>query len=414
MPDFARINQTDVTADYANTVLWEAGEESSNYGSVTTGIQEDLYSPTGGLRIDGAWPNSFQLIAKAGEEANASDITQGAGFVAGSGQFIDIRVPNGEFKNIRLDGTFLRITGTSTNTKLTNCVSKGTIGQNIANDLVLENTLFMSDGVAETIAIRDTPATLNKSTVISLNDTGGHVIRSRGSAVVDSNDSVCFAPNTATSFLAFIGGTFTGDYNAGHTGGSTPGANSITNLTRTLTDVFTNPAGNDYTPKLGGPLDGASSTSGFIGAFAPTASGISIAVDSGIYSYVGTDAQLLTTRILKADTGAYLYTGSAVSLLKGFVLTANAGSYSYLGQDATLTYTPAGAFILTADSGGYAYTGSNINFNRDRVIIASSGTYNYNGTDIQIILPGQIWTDKPSVSTNWNNQTATTTIWTDK
>ena len=142
--------------------------------------------------------------------------------------------------------------------------------------------------------------------------------------------------------------------------------------------------------------------------------GSTLTADSGAYLYTGTDAQLLTTRILKADTGAYLHTGASVSLLKGFVLTANSGSYSYLGQDATLTYTPAGAFILTADSGNYTYTGSNINFNRDRVIIASSGTYNYSGTDIQIILPGQIWTDKPSASTNWNNQTVTTTIWTDK
>jgi hypothetical protein len=143
-------------------------------------------------------------------------------------------------------------------------------------------------------------------------------------------------------------------------------------------------------------------------------SGISITAESGTYLYSGTDAQLLTARILKADSGAYSYTGSTVNLLKGFVLTANSGSYSYLGQDATLTYTPAGAFILTADSGNYTYTGANINFNRDRVIIAVSGTYNYNGTDIQIILPGQIWTDKPSVSTNWDNQAATTTIWTDK
>jgi Uri superfamily endonuclease len=92
-------------------------------------------------------------------------------------------------------------------------------------------------------------------------------------------------------------------------------------------------------------------------------SGTSIAVDSGSYSYAGTDAQLIASRVLKADAGSYLYTGSAVSLLKGFVLTASAGPYSYLGQDATLTYTPAGAFILTANSGNYVYTGSNINFN---------------------------------------------------
>jgi hypothetical protein len=117
---------------------------------------------------------------------------------------------------------------------------------------------------------------------------------------------------------------------------------------------------------------------------------------------------------MQASSGSYTYTGTSINLLKGFVLTAQSGSYSYLGQDATLTYTPVGANILIADSGSYALTGTNINFNRNRVIIMSSGTYNYNGTDIQIILPGQVWTDKPSVSTSWNNQTNATTIWTDK
>lgn len=142
--------------------------------------------------------------------------------------------------------------------------------------------------------------------------------------------------------------------------------------------------------------------------------GSTLVADSGSYTYTGTNAELIRAKILNADSGNYNYTGSLVNLLKGFILNANAGSYSYLGQNATLTFTPAGAFVLTADSGNYTYTGTDINFNRDRVIIMSSGTYNYNGTDIQIILPGQIWTDKPSVSTNWNDQTNVTTIWTDK
>lgn len=142
--------------------------------------------------------------------------------------------------------------------------------------------------------------------------------------------------------------------------------------------------------------------------------GATVTANSGTYLYNGTDAKLTSARILTANSGAYNYTGTSVNLLKGFILTADAGSYSYLGQDVTLTYTPAGAFTLTAGAGNYTYTGTDINFNRDRVIIMSSGTYNYNGTDIQIILPGQIWTDKPSVSTNWGNQTNVTTIWTDK
>jgi len=166
----------------------------------------------------------------------------------------------------------------------------------------------------------------------------------------------------------------------------------------------------DYQSASGGALD----VTPFIGAFLEVSGGSTLAADSGTYLYTGTDASLLVSRIMQASSGSYTYTGTSINLLKGFVLTAQSGSYSYLGQDATLTYTPVGANILIADSGNYALTGTNINFNRDRVIIMSSGTYLYQGTDIQIILPGQVWTDKPSVSTSWNNQTNVTTIWTDK
>lgn len=142
--------------------------------------------------------------------------------------------------------------------------------------------------------------------------------------------------------------------------------------------------------------------------------GSTLTADSGSYSYTGTNAELIRAKILIAASGSYTYTGTSANLLKGHLLNANSGSYAYTGTAAALTYTPAGAFVLTADSGAYNYTGQDINFNRNRVIIASSGNYTYNGTDIQIILPGQIWTDKPSVSTNWTNQTKVTTIWTDK
>jgi len=115
-----------------------------------------------------------------------------------------------------------------------------------------------------------------------------------------------------------------------------------------------------------------------------------------------------------AESGTYLYTGTDVELIRAKILKADSGTYNYNGTDVTLTFTPVGSFVLTAESGNYTYTGQDINFNRNRVIIAVTGTYTYSGTDIQIILPGQIWTDKASVVTNWSNQTKVSTIWTDK
>jgi len=143
-------------------------------------------------------------------------------------------------------------------------------------------------------------------------------------------------------------------------------------------------------------------------------SGITVTAESGSYVYTGTDAALLTGRVIQADSGSYAYTGTSVNLLKGFVLVATTGSYSYVGTNATLTFTPAGSFVLTANTGAYAYSGTDINFNRDRVIIASSGVYTYSGTDIQIILPGQIWTDKPAVNTVWGDKALVSTTWGDK
>lgn len=156
----------------------------------------------------------------------------------------------------------------------------------------------------------------------------------------------------------------------------------------------------------------------------PSGGSVSITAESGSYSVSGTDVSLLVTSIMQASSGFYSISGTNVELLKGSVVDLASGSYSLTGTDATLTFTPLGSFTLIADTGTYNHTGADINFNRNRVMIASSGIYTLSGTDVQIILPGQIWTEKTSVSTswgdqvnvvtNWNNQTNVTTIWTDK
>lgn len=145
-----------------------------------------------------------------------------------------------------------------------------------------------------------------------------------------------------------------------------------------------------------------------------SAGGVSITAESGTYTYTGSSAGLLATRILQANSGSYNYTGTDINLLRGFTLSANSGSYAYSGANVDLIFTPVGSFTLTADTGTYSYSGTDINFSRNHVIIASSGTYTYSGSDISIILPGQIWTDKPNVSTSWLNQASVVTNWSDK
>ena len=142
--------------------------------------------------------------------------------------------------------------------------------------------------------------------------------------------------------------------------------------------------------------------------------GITLTVDSGAYNLTGSSVDLLRAYQLGTSSGSYALTGEDVSLHKGSFVSLVGGTYDYTGSAVTLTYTEAGNYLLAADSGVYTYSGENITFNRDRVIIALNGEYNYSGSSIQIIVPGQIWVDKPNASTDWTNQTKVTTIWTDK
>jgi len=219
-------------------------------------------------------------------------------------------------------------------------------------------------------------------------------------------------------------------------GTDAPGGSSLQN--RTSAD-FANFAGNDFRTASGSALATAG-TVDFIGYALEVASGNTLTADSGTYTYTGTNAELIRAKILQADPGSYTYTGTNVNLLTGFRLVADSGAYVYTGTDATLIFTPVGASVLAADSGTYTYTGTDSNLKVNRVIIGQTGTYAYAGTDatltftpafaevlvaesggytyagteVQIILPGQIWTDKASAVTNWTNQPQTITIWTDK
>ena len=141
-----------------------------------------------------------------------------------------------------------------------------------------------------------------------------------------------------------------------------------------------------------------------------------LVADSGGYTYTGTAATLTVpvSSTLAADTGGYSYTGANAALFKGSVLNTDTANYTYSGTDVTLTYTPAGTNLLAPDAGNYSYSGGDITFSRNRVIITSSGNYTYSGSGVSIILPGQIWTDKPTAVTTYTNKPAATTNWTDK
>jgi len=87
-----------------------------------------------------------------------------------------------------------------------------------------------------------------------------------------------------------------------------------------------------------------------------------LTLDSGSYSLTGSNASLLKGLILEASSGTYTLSGSNASLLYTHLLSASSGTYTINGADATLTYTPAsGTYTLNAATGTYLLTGSIIN-----------------------------------------------------
>jgi len=101
----------------------------------------------------------------------------------------------------------------------------------------------------------------------------------------------------------------------------------------------------------------------FTGSDAVLLKNSQLTLDSGSYSLTGSNASLLKGLILEASSGTYTLSGSNASLLYTHLLSASNGTYTINGADATLTYTPAsGIYTLNAETGTYLLTGSDVTF----------------------------------------------------
>jgi len=101
----------------------------------------------------------------------------------------------------------------------------------------------------------------------------------------------------------------------------------------------------------------------FTGSDAVLLKNSQLTLDSSSYSITGSNASLLKDLILEASSGTYTLSGSDASLLYTHLLSASSGTYTINGADATLTYTPAsGTYTLNAESGTYLLAGSDVTF----------------------------------------------------
>lgn len=166
------------------------------------------------------------------------------------------------------------------------------------------------------------------------------------------------------------------------------------------------------------------------------ASGITVTLDSGSYSYTGTDVILIdppANETIVINAGSYTISGTNINLVADYREDISSGSYAYTGTDIILidpivpdsiiidtgSYELTGTLIQTAiktqvDSGSYALTGTAINFAITRGMTIEQGSYIIQGTNIDFSNTGNIWTDKPSVDTLWGDKTSVITNWTDK
>lgn len=401
------------TGDYTTLAAWEAAEQNSDYGSITIGRVDGFFDlGTGFLAISGTWINGAQL--EPFDSADGFDGTERQ--LCGLTSSNTNRAIRGQTSGIILNGLEVYLTSTGTGRTL----QGDAVGNITANDCLIHSTASRSIQTVETN---------NCVLVTMIGSTGnpmtGTCVLNNSSVFTDSTQDMGNAATVTANDTVSVNAGTGADWDAGVTQSNNAStdttADTLDNIVVADEFVSATPvASGDYRILSTGDL----ALNG-IGAFIQSGGGGgTLTADTGAYLYTGANADLLTSRILTANSGTYNYTGTSVSLVKGLMLNADTGNYTYSGTDVTLTFTPVGAAVLVADSGSYVYTGADIGFNRNRVIIAATGSYSYNGTDIQFIVPGQIWTDKPTVSTtwinqdatvtNWTNQTPTSTIWTDK
>lgn len=104
-----------------------------------------------------------------------------------------------------------------------------------------------------------------------------------------------------------------------------------------------------------------------------------LGLDSGSYAVTGNDPTLLVGRILALDAGSYTISGQAADLLVSRLLDLTLGSYTVSGLDATLTYTPLGAYTLNLDAGSYTITGLEPGLLANRTLDLNAGSYTITG-----------------------------------
>lgn len=113
----------------------------------------------------------------------------------------------------------------------------------------------------------------------------------------------------------------------------------------------------------------------------------------GAIDVAGVAASTLADRVLTLSPASFTVTGVDAGLLLGRMLDAGVGSFIITGADATLLYTPTGAYVLVAEPGSFTLTGVSAVLVADRLLNASPGTFVLTGSNADLLALRELLAD---------------------
>ena len=271
------INTIGTASDYADPILWAAGQGAVNDGNRQVGILQNSIAMTSLFRLDQAWPNGALLKGKDTVTGRSGD---GQTLTSTDTQRICFSPVTGvEFEDIEFGNTVGRALQDVESINITRCLMPvGELAIDPDNDVIATNTVLDSTLIKDSVtsgSLTTINCTLidrcisrenNLFTALNCNSLPNDWYFGRGSEA---------GAETLVNFTYIKQNAPAGDFG---TGSSDNTLNTDTTLE--MVDF----AGGDYRVKSTSTLSTSGQGGTFVGAFLEVSSGISIAVDSTLPS----------------------------------------------------------------------------------------------------------------------------------
>jgi len=220
----------------------------------------------------------------------------------------------------------------------------------------------------------------------------------------------CVAFGNTTNWDDNGSGYGTSDHNAGETGDTIAGTDSVTGLTSA---AFLDYAGNDYRIGTGSALEDAGGTNGTtfdvegttrssadIGFFEFVSSGGSLSAGTATAAWTGQSASLNAVGALSATTATASWTGQAATLTAPGVLNASTATAAWTGQAASL----AAAGSLSATTATAAWSGQSATLTAAGLLSATTATAAWTGQSATLAAPATLVATTATAA--WTGQAA--------